>query len=371
LTAPGPAPTARKLHVALIGTRGIPNAHGGFEQFADNLVREPLWPREGVQFDVYGETPDAHITPWARAVHVPYGKRRDPLAFYAWAIYRARRDADLILCCGVGVSLVALWPRLIGLPLVVNPDGCEWRRSKWSAWIRGALYVSYIPALAAANRVVLDAEALREDFGVLARRKGVYIAYQGPTPGVRPLSPEVRTRFGITRPYVLVIARLEPENNIAIAVEAVRRCQSLDLECLIVGPTTTPHFQQHLAGLASDRVRFVGGIYEAGTLDELRGGCLAYLHGHTVGGTNPSLVEALARSAGPVLCHDNKYNREVAGTAAMYFTGADDLEQMLRRIHATRPPHTPVRDARFEPRVIAERYLALFREVTAGRPARA
>lgn len=355
------------LSVAIVGTRGIPNAHGGFEQFAENLVCEPVWEREGVRFDVFGETPDAEIRPWARAIRVPYGKRQNPLSYYAWAISRARRSCDVVLCCGVGVSVVAVWPRLLGLPLLVNPDGCEWRRSKWPAWIRAALWISNVPALLAADRVILDAEALRDDFGILVRRKAVYIPYQGPTPGTSALSAATGERYGIRRPYVLVIARLEPENNVRLIVDAVRRCEDIGLQCLIVGPTTTPHYREVLSRLESDSVRFLGGIYEREILDELRGGCLAYWHGHSVGGTNPSLLEALARSAGPVLCHDNKYNREVAGDAAQYFGDAKSLELGLRQLGEAPRPHNPIRDDRFEPSRIALRYLQLFREVARKR----
>jgi rhamnosyltransferase len=350
------------LKVAIIGTRGIPNAHGGFEQFADNLVRETLWAEENVCFRVYGESPDASITPWAEAVHLPIAKRERPLRYYYESMRRAMHECDVILCCGAGIGILALWPRLMGTPLLLNPDGCEWRRSKWSAWIKLAVQLSYAPAMLAAHRIILDAAVLREDFGVLAGRRAEYIGYQAPEPGVVDLKDATRARFGIHRPYVLVIARLEPENTLLLTIEAMRRCTNLCIDTIIVGPTTTPHYAETLAPLATQNVRFVGGVYDRDVLDQLRGGCLAYIHGHTVGGTNPSLLEALSRVGAPVFCHDNKYNREVAGSAAEYYASVEQLEALVRVAVDSPRSRTPISDQRFTPKHIAERYLAAFRD---------
>lgn len=356
--------SAVPLTVGIIGTRGIPNAYGGFEEFADHLVRASIWEAERIRFRVYGETPDAAILPWASAIHVPIVKRTHPLRYYVASLRRAMRDCDIVLCCGVGLGIFAVLPRLRGLPLVVNPDGCEWRRSKWPGWIRAAVRASYTPALRAASQVVLDSEALRQDFGRRTARNARYIGYQAPEPRIVPLSEATRDRLRLTRPYVLAIARLEPENNIAMVIEALDRCRDLEVEGIIVGSRTTAHYRAALADAASPRVRFLGGIYDRMTLDELRGGCVAYVHGHSVGGTNPSLLEALARAGGAVLCHDNRYNRETAADAARYFSSAEELASLLRGVITRPTPRMPVRDERFLPDRIAARYLEVFRTVS-------
>lgn len=352
------------LSVGIIGTRGIPNAHGGFEQFVENLVRDPLWSEEAVSFRVYGESVDLDIARWARAVHIPIVKRLHPVRYYVAGLRRAMHECDVVFCCGVGIGAFALLPRIAGIPLVLNPDGCEWRRSKWSGVIRFGVRLSYAPAMWLADRIILDAEALREDFGRLVGQRAEYIGYQAPSPGIVPLSEVTRRRFALHRPFVLVIARLEPENSVRLAVEAMRLCEDLAVDLIIIGPTTTPHYRETLAHLASPRIRFLGGIYEQATLDELRGGCVAYVHGHTVGGTNPSLLEALARASGPIFCHENKYNREVAASGAEYFGTAEALAQLMRAAVLAPRLRVPMEDPRFTSRHIAHRYLAIFRSVT-------
>jgi glycosyltransferase involved in cell wall biosynthesis len=223
--------------------------------------------------------------------------------------------------------------------------------------------MSYAPALLAANKVVVDSEALRQDFGRRTERNACYIGYQAPDPRIVPLTQATRDRLRLTRPYVLVIARLEPENNVGLVIEALRRCDDLEIDGIIVGSTTTAHYRDVLAAAASARIRFLGGIYDRETLDELRGGCVAYAHGHTVGGTNPSLLEALARAGGTVLCHANKYNRETAAGAAQYYSTIEELVTLLREAITHPVRRIPVRDDRFLPEHVAAKYLEVFRTV--------
>jgi rhamnosyltransferase len=224
------------------------------------------------------------------------------------------------------------------------------------------------PALAAATRVVLDAEALREDFGpFLLGSKARCIAYQAPAPGARPLSEATRDALQLNRPFALVIARLEPENSIDLIVQAWHRLGRNDVDLVIIGGTGTAFYQQVLASESAPNLRFVGALYDQDMLNELRGNCLAYVHGHTVGGTNPSLLEALAAVRGRLLCHDNKYNREVASAQADYFSDAHGLaSQLADAIDAPRQ-REPSRDERFDPDTIARRYLGVFEESCAAR----
>jgi rhamnosyltransferase len=180
------------------------------------------------------------------------------------------------------------------------------------------------------------------------------------------LSTATRQRLALDRPFMLVIARLEPENNLLAIVQAFRSLPQGAVDLVVVGGTTTPHYRQALAPLAAPHVRFVGGIYEQEVLNELRSNCIAYLHGHSVGGTNPSLLEALASVRGRLICHDNKYNREVAGDEAQYFANELQLATVLKSLNqdtgrsAQPNERKPSRNDRFRPDVIAKQYLELF-----------
>jgi glycosyltransferase involved in cell wall biosynthesis len=358
---------ARGFRVGIIGTRGIPNRYGGFERFVEVLVENPIWASKGVEFLVYGESSSGAFNRWTRLCNVGFTKSRRPLAYYVDSALDAARECDIVLCCGVGLSFFAFWPVLRGKVLLVNPDGCEWRRTKWSWLGRLLIRAMVTPALAAATRVILDAEALRSDFGRILGRKAHYIAYQAPAPRTAPLSETTRRTLQLTRPFALVIARLEPENSIDLIVRAWHQLRRTDLDLVIVGGTGTTFYQQVLAPQGAPNLRFVGAVYDQQVLDEVRSNCLAYVHGHTVGGTNPSLLEALATVRRPLLCHDNKYNREVAGAHASYFGDAASLAAQLSAAIDSPTQREPTRDDRFHPDTIAARYLALFEESLAAR----
>ncbi|MEN9544090.1 MAG: hypothetical protein RLZZ598_923 [Pseudomonadota bacterium] len=363
------------LTIGIIGTRGIPNRYGGFERFVELLVDDTLWQDHDVQFRVYGESPTQERNPWTRSCEVGLIKSERPLMYYARSANMAARECDILLCCGVGLSVFAWWPVFRGRALVVNPDGCEWRRTKWSRLGRLLIRAMYWPAIAAAQRIVIDAEALREDFGSALGNKARCIAYQAPEPRSATLQDTTKAQLALSRHFLLVIARLEPENNIHLILQAFHKLDPSEVNLVIVGGKSTPFYLDVLAGMECPRVRFVGALYDQAVLDELRSNCLAYLHGHSVGGTNPSLLEALATVRGHLICHDNKYNREVAADQAEYFVDETALAALLQPIvqgAATQiddiPAHrTPTRDERFRPDTISRSYLELFEDIRAAR----
>lgn len=361
----------KNIRVGIIGTRGIPNRYGGFERFVELLTTHATWENSGFSFVIYGEGHDVDFNEWTELRNVGISKNERPLVYYFKSVFLACRECDVIFCCGVGLSVIAFWPLLRGRTLIVNPDGCEWRRTKWSRLGRLIIRAMYWPALAAAKRIVIDAEALREDFGAVLGHKAQYIGYQAPEPLAAALTDPVKQRFAIDRPFFLVIARLEPENNIQLIVEAFSQLSQGSVDLLVVGGTSTPFFTEALSKYASPNLRFLGAIFDQEVLGELRSNCAAYLHGHSVGGTNPSLLEALATVRGHLLCHDNKYNQEVAGAEARYFADSSSLQTMLLVLIETLAtgdgswPRTPSREERFHPDTIANRYLQLFKECRA------
>jgi rhamnosyltransferase len=364
-------PVEKVLTIGIIGTRGIPNRYGGFERFVELLVTNPCWQTHNVRFHVYGETTANTYNAWTQLCAVGFSKTSRPLMYYVKSVKTATAECDIVLCCGVGLSIFAFWPVLRGKLLVLNPDGCEWRRTKWSSLGRLLIRAMYWPALMAARRIVIDAEALREDFGSVLGSKTCYIGYQAPEPVKGELLADMRHQLGLVRPFVLVIARLEPENNILMILQAFQRLASGGVDLVIVGGTTTQFYKEVLEQFASSRLRFLGAIYDQQVLHGLRSNCIAYVHGHSVGGTNPSLLEALSTVCGHLLCHDNKYNREVAAGEALYFSDdlqlANLLEPLFQGAITVPTSHRVLsRDQRFHPDIIAQHYLELFKELYAS-----
>lgn len=323
------------LRVAILGARGIPASYGGFETFAEQLAIRLA--SRGHQVTVYAECTDQ---PVADAVYqgVRVRSRRRPrwgaasvLAYDCACLWDARRGYDLVYMLGYGAAWACWWPRVFGVPVWINVDGLEWARSKWGWGARTYLRCMEWMSTKVATRLIADAEAIAQRF----RQKypsgapTSFIAYGAELVPTEATDPSVLANWSLqAHRYMLVVARPEPENHILEIVQGYL-LHGGDWPLVVVGEVSgTTSYQRQLKALASERVRFVGGIYDAAQLQSLRVHAACYLHGHSVGGTNPSLLEALA-CGNWVIAHDNPYNREVARDAAEYFRTPEQLARSL------------------------------------------
>lgn len=333
MPAPGPL---RRLHV--LGTRGIPNRYGGFEAFAERLA--PWLAARGWDVTVYCQ--DERGRTWrderwrgVRLVHVPVAHpgARGSIDFDWRSARRAIAEGGTLLTLGYNTAAFFVLHRLARRVHVVNMGGLDWRRPKWPAPVRAWFYANAWLAGWLATAIVADHPEIAR---LLASRHGTApiatipygadrVAGADPAPldalGVGP------GRFG------LVVARSEPENSI---LEIVRAWSAAPrgLPLVVLGDYADPRnaYQRRVREAAGHEVRFPGPIYDPAAVAALRAHARLYVHGHTVGGTNPSLVEALGAGS-PTLAHDNRFNRWVAGEAARYFGGerhcADVLDGLL------------------------------------------
>jgi len=329
-----PRPASVSMRIAILGTRGIPNRYGGFEQFAEYLafgLRE-----RGHEVAVY--LPGFHPFKEPELNGVTLIRKPSPERLLGSAAnflydYLCLKDAvrqcfDLVLECGYGTAS----PSYLIVPLgrtkvVTNMDGLEWKRSKWSPAVQRLTRWFEELAVRRSHALVADNLGIQE---YLARAYGVhshYIPY-GADPvasaGVGHLG-----RYGVAAGnYALAIARLEPENNLEMLIDGYMLARP-DFPLLIVGNHLTPYgsaLQERCKGFPA--IRFLGGIYDKPVIDSLRHHALLYFHGHSVGGTNPSLLEAMACGSF-ISAHDNTFNRSVLGGNALYFTTPKDIRNHL------------------------------------------
>ncbi|WP_233589855.1 DUF1972 domain-containing protein [Acidovorax sp. FJL06] len=336
--APGADGPPAALRIAILGARGIPASYGGFETFAEQLATRLA--ARGHQVTVYAEGGDR---PVADTVYqgVRVRTRRRPrwgaasvLAYDCACLWDARRGYDLVYMLGYGAAWACWWPRVFGVPVWINVDGLEWARSKWGWGARVYLRCMEWVTTKVATRLIADAEAIAQRFrqAYPSGAPSSFIAYGAELVQAEDVDPAVLSAWGLQpHRYMLVVARPEPENHILEIVQGHVR-HGGDWPLVVVGDVSgaTP-YQRQLLALASDRVRFVGGIYDTGQLKSLRVHAACYLHGHSVGGTNPSLLEALA-CGNWVIAHDNPFNREVARDAAEYFSTPEQLARSLDRV---------------------------------------
>lgn len=350
-----------ELRIALLGARGIPASYGGFETFAEQLSIRLV--ERGHEVTVYAETSESSVEDtFYQGVRVRHKRRprwgaASVLAYDCACLWDARRGYDLVYMLGYGAAWACWWPRVFGVPVWINVDGLEWARSKWGRVARIYLRCMEWVASRVATRLIADAEAIAQRFRE-TYPKGApssFIAYGAELVQDRDVDPSVLSAWGLKpRRYMLVVARPEPENHILEIVQGYEM-HGGDWPLVIVGDVSgATAYQQLLRQHASDRVRFLGGIYDTGQLASLRVHAACYLHGHSVGGTNPSLLEALA-CGNWVIAHDNPFNREVARDAADYFATPEQLARRLDLVVGQSDAMLPQRSQRARD-IVAEHY---------------
>lgn len=330
------------LHVAILGCRGIPARYGGFETFAEAIATRLV--KLGFRVTVYAEADGQAVreTSYKEVVvrHVPRPRlgAGSALLYDCLALWDARRRYDLVYLLGYGAAWAAWLPRLWGTPVWINPDGLEWARAKWPWPVRVYLRAMEWLATRTASRLIADSEAIAQRFRRLYgdRIRCETIAYGAVAPRPEDLQPAILARWQLEPGrYALVVARPEPENHILEIVQGYL-AHTGDWPLVVVGDFSRPNrYQRRILQLSTARVRFLGAIHDRNVLDTLRYYAAVYLHGHSVGGTNPSLLEALA-CGNLIIAHDNPYNREVAGDEALYFRTPADVAASLNRIVARR-----------------------------------
>lgn len=322
--------------VRILGTHGVPAAYGGFETAAENIGLYLLG--AGWRVIVYCQIPGTGpITTddWRGLVRVNIPESREgwlgTSSFDLKSIRHAmaeREPDDVWLTFGYNTGVFNIVPRLRRVPNVINMDGMEWTRRRWGIAKQTILLANERLAGAVGNVLVADhpeiARYLQRHFG---RRRVTTIAYGAHEVNDAPTDP-VSDLGLVPGHYGMVVCRPIPENSIAEIVTAwSRRHRGMPL--LVVGPYgDVDPYHRAVQAAASAEVRFPGAIFDPERLSALRFHSAIYLHGHTVGGTNPSLVEAMA-AGNAVIAHDNVYNTWVAGPGNAYFTGVDDLAVLL------------------------------------------
>lgn len=324
------------VRLAILGTRGIPARYGGFETFAEQIASRLV--ERGISVTVFCEDSDADSPSSYRGVSLRYVRtpRLGPLTTVAFdfaCLWHSRRGFDVVYMLGYGASVFCWIPRVFGAKVWINMDGLEWARSKWSMLARLWLRATEALAMVVPDRIIADAEGIRQNLADRYTRMPpcTMIPYGAEVVNETPDSSLLCEWGLVESSYYLVVCRFEPENHVLEIIKGYLASES-GLPLIVVGDHKLPtSYVSALVELASDRVRFVGTVYDSEKLIALRYFCRAYFHGHSVGGTNPSLLEALG-CGNPVIAHDNPFNREVAGDAAVYFKAAEDIPELVHSL---------------------------------------
>ena len=326
-------------HILILGTRGVPARHGGFETFAEQISL--YLKRRGWEVTVYCQEEGRGSffeDDWngIHRVHISVPQTledaKGTIVFDWKSTCHAARQQGVILTLGYNTAIFCSWYRMKRIKNIINMDGLEWQRDKWSFLERIWLYLNEKAGSLLGDHLVADHPEIKTHLtGFISKKKITMIPYTAPM--VRSADAAYLEQFHLEPgKFVLLIARPESENSILQIVRAYtaqKRCMPL----VVLGKYDSKNYeyQKQVLDAGNDEVMFVGVIYDQAVVQALRFYARFYVHGHTVGGTNPSLVEALGAGS-PVLAHDNRFNRWVAGEGALFFFDEQTCDRQITKL---------------------------------------
>jgi len=361
------------MKIAILGTRGIPNYYGGFEQITESLSLH--FAKVGHEVTVYNTDEHPYKKNEWHGVRIKHlFCLESKLSVLGTLIYdylclqnAISEGFDIILELGyVPSALFFRFNKKISAKIVTNMDGLEWKRTKWNILLRRFAKYCEASAVLFSDALISDNPGIREYILEEYNKDSIYIGY-----GARPFdspSEEVLKQYELEKyRYDMLIARLEPENSIEIILDGLV-LSKYKKPLIVVGNPKTRYGKYLLEKYKGcKQIRFLGGIYNYESLSSLRFFSRYYFHGHSVGGTNPSLLEAMASNA-CIVAHDNPFNRSVLGKDAFYFRDKQDIARVMDSSeNGDRKGFTERNREKiaqiYKPDLISMAYLKLFEEI--------
>ena len=332
------------MKIAFISVRGIPNNYGGFEEFAE-YISVGLAER-GHDITVYSPHYHPYQEKEYKGVHIKH--IYSPELWMGGSVgsffydYFSLKDAlkkenfDIIYDAGY-TSIIPAYIRFnvkkIKHPIfTTNMDGLEYKRAKFNKWVQKFLFWEEQMAVKHSHYLIADNMGIQDYYKEKYGKESKFLAY-GATIHDH-YNADYLKEYGLTEnDYFILVARLEPENNIYMAIDGYLASEQYGKKPLVVvGKTNTPYSKKLVAKYGNNpNIKFVGGIYDFDKLNSVRHFSYAYFHGHSVGGTNPSLLEAMASECF-ILSHNNVFNHSVLRDNALYYQSTEDVTKLLNDI---------------------------------------
>lgn len=322
-----------KKIIAVISSRGLPASYGGFETLVNYLT---LISEKEFKDYIFLIGCEMHLKKnlfYRRNVKRIFASRFDGIGalifdlkiFFKCLFYKPTSFLYLGYTSAPFFSLLSL----LGINIVCNVDGFEWRRKKWGKLAKKYLkFCEYICGISKST-LISDSLVIQRYYRYHFNKKTFLIRYGGDiTDQISNL--EIKN-------YYLVVMRLEPENNIEVIFNSFMKSKSKK-KLVIIGNKTKYFMDKIYPYIDKSRINFLGPVYEKVRLAKLRSETFCYIHGHTVGGTNPSLVEA-CKFQRPIIAYKSLFNKEVLGKKALFFKSMKDLKNIFEeKYEFLKPP---------------------------------
>ena len=321
--------------ISIIGTVGIPAKYGGFETLTEYLTKNL---RDSYELNVfcssksYSEKLGSYNG--ARLEYIKLNANgAQSIPYDIISIVKSLRFADTLLILGVSGCIVLPFVRLFSKKrIVVNIDGLEWKRDKWGKGAKWFLKFSEKIAVKYADVVVSDNKVIQEyvfsEYGV----KSELIAYGADHVIKKVLSNKIQKKYPfLSDKYAFKVCRIEPENNVHLILDAFSEYSELSI--VMIGNWKNSEYGKELKEKYNSfkNIFLLDPIYDQNILNQIRSNCFVYMHGHSAGGTNPSLVEAMYLGL-PIMAYDVQYNRETTQGKALYFKDKNELIKLLKKV---------------------------------------
>lgn len=356
--------------IAVVGIQGVPANYGGFETMVENIIGENC--SEGTEYTVFCSAKDMAKT--SDMIEYKGAKLRYIKSFKAngaqSTIYDIvsfckclGKDYDVILVLGVsGCIFLPVYRLICRKKIIINIDGLEHRRGKWGKWAKRFLKFSEKMAIKYADTIITDNKGIqdyvKEEYG----KDSEMIAYGGDHVLCEVSNEKVQEILNqyqlVPNDYSFSVCRIEPENNVHVTLEAFEKAQK---NLVFVGNWEKSEYGRTLLDKYKNSayVKLLSPIYDLETLNVFRSNCSCYIHGHSAGGTNPSLVEAMFFGK-PILAYDVVYNRETTNNKAYYFDSSDTLVALLQRKDLDGTPMKNIGSIQYTWKRIAKQYESLY-----------
>jgi glycosyltransferase involved in cell wall biosynthesis len=327
------------VRIAMIGTRGVPARYGGFETAVEEIGSRLVGMGHEVVAYCRGEDRSREYL-GIRRVPLPAIQHRvlETLSHTALSVrHLLTHRTDVAVVFNAANAPLLPFIRRARIPVAVHVDGLEWRRGKWGSIGRRYYLANERLAVRWADELIADARGIQDYYSMRYGAHSRFLAYGSPM--ISAADPARLSELELVPGgYHLVVARMEPENHVDVIVRGYLASLA-ELPLVLVGSVPYPsEHEQAIKRLAAtdDRIRLLGSLWDQDLLDSLYAGASTYLHGHSVGGTNPSLLRAMGAGA-PVIAWDVNFNREVLDGTGEFFSSPQALSALLEAAEQERP----------------------------------
>ncbi len=353
--------------IAVIGTVGLPAKYGGFETLVENLT---YYLAEKYDMTVYcsSKAYDNKMETYnnAKLEYLDLDANGVHSVLYDVVSLLKAKDSDVLLILGVsGCIFLPILKIFSKAKIIVNIDGLEWKREKWGKFAKSFLKFSENMAVKYADAVVVDNKVIQDHVTNTYAKESTLIAYGADHVEKIAISDAVLNQYPyLNEQYAFTVCRIEPENNLHVILEAFSQQNTLPI--VIIGNWKANKYGLDLLDKYAtiEHIHLLDPIYDQKILNQIRSNAYVYMHGHSAGGTNPSLVEAMFLGL-PIFAYGVNYNRETTENSAAYFLNSMELQKLIKHIDdnylkSIGEKMSDISNRRYRWSLISDKYAKLF-----------